>query len=168
MTNKQDNKLSGSVFLNDILGLVQSDNAGTLKSVLIAHPDLIAERDGNGRTALHHAAEDGVAGCLDALLTAGADPNATDVAGETPLHRALTRGRVEATHILLGSGADPNAASVHGITPVLLAAGESNSLFLTVLAAGGDIDARDGFGRSAKDWSDRASLQNARRPPRPA
>ena len=62
--------------------------------------------EGN-RTALHWASEGGHAGCVAALVEAGADVHALDYKG-SPLHVAAFWGRIGAVHALLKHGADPN------------------------------------------------------------
>jgi len=69
-----------------------------------------AGRDGS--TALHVAAEDGLAECMSILLKAGADVNAKDDEGKTPIWRTLLASRssrrMKSLKRLLEAGADVN------------------------------------------------------------
>lgn len=60
---------------------------------------------------------------LQALLSAGLDPDTRDRRGRTALHAAATRAQVELARHLLDGGADVNAADAGGRTPLMLAAG---------------------------------------------
>ena len=55
-------------------------------------------------TPLHFAAHGGHAEIIDALLAAGADPNAADAAGITPMYWSEKAGHVDATVSLLTGG----------------------------------------------------------------
>ena len=70
------------------------------------------------------AARFGAAGILDALLEAGADPDAGDVGLDeaSPLHQAARGGSAEAAARLLDAGADPNKLNARGFTALHLAA----------------------------------------------
>ena len=66
---------------------------------------------------------------MGALLSAGADVNATDGWGRTALHWAAARAfrtdnaiKADAVQVLLDAGADPNPADSHGVTPIDMAA----------------------------------------------
>lgn len=65
-------------------------------------------RDENDFTALHYAAtsKDSVA-CIDLLLNAGADVNATSLDMETPLYTAVSRWNIPQFWKVLRAGADP-------------------------------------------------------------
>ena len=47
--------------------------------------------DGDGKTPVYKAAEEGYDGCLKQLIAAGADVNTSDKQGKTPLDSALGR-----------------------------------------------------------------------------
>jgi ankyrin repeat protein len=61
------------------------------------------------------------AATITALLDAGADPNAADIAGVTPLHRAVRNRCAAAVKTLLARGADPLRKNGSGSTAVQLA-----------------------------------------------
>lgn len=62
------------------------------------------------QTSLMHAADMGHAGCVKALLIAGADPNCIDQQGGSALFYACTQGRADVITLLLDAGATSNAA----------------------------------------------------------
>ena len=59
--------------------------------------------------ALVLAAENGSASISEALLNAGANPNAAVGAGQTPLMAAARTGSLETVRLLLAKGADVKA-----------------------------------------------------------
>jgi hypothetical protein len=61
------------------------------------------------------------AATIDALVDAGADPNAPDMGGVTPLHRAVRNRCAAAVETLLARGADPRRKNGSGSTPAQLA-----------------------------------------------
>lgn len=67
-----------------------------------------------GATALHHAALNLDTGPLQALVAAGANPNARDAEGRTPLHMAAFATRSANAKLLLRAGADPLAKTDAG------------------------------------------------------
>ncbi len=78
-----------------------------LVALLLAHHADAKHADRNGATALHFAIDDRAK--AEALLAAGADPNATDNTGYTPLMTAANRGAGgDVVELLLDHGADPN------------------------------------------------------------
>jgi len=104
--------------------------------------------DGNGLTALHHAAlEPQGAALVRVLLERGANPNArttrdtrenttagVSLKGATPLFLAAAKGHLDTVRALLAGGADPSMATDNGTAP------------LHVASWGGDPNFRD--------WSD--------------
>jgi ankyrin repeat protein len=58
---------------------------------------------------------------VEALLEAGAAPNARDAVGGTPLHCAVRANCTTAASALLAAAADPAAADVAGASPLELA-----------------------------------------------
>ena len=118
-----------------------------------------------GRTALHHAAKNGLREIVKGLIQRGASVNATipdstynnwvgylghipheayECAWITPLHNAVGEGHVEVTEILLRSGADLNAAGGPGYTPLSVAvhAGHANVVKI-LLDHGADFRTKD-------------------------
>uniref|UniRef100_A0A3P9CVI0 Uncharacterized protein n=1 Tax=Maylandia zebra TaxID=106582 RepID=A0A3P9CVI0_9CICH len=85
-------------------------------------------KDRLGRTALHWAAFSQVDSCVvDLLLSAKADPDATDNEKKTPLHLAAMEGKVDVAISLLSHRAKRRARDMDGSTPLHYA------------AAGGDL-----------------------------
>ena len=75
-----------------------------LRAALERRP-LIDARDADGRSALMLAVLRGRGEAVDALLAAGADPNAADVHGVTPLHAALNGEQADIAAALRRAGA---------------------------------------------------------------
>lgn len=71
----------------------------------------------NGESALWAAAARGARDIAQALLRAGADPNAQNRVGFAPLHLAELRADVALREILLAHGADPQLRAEDGTTP---------------------------------------------------
>lgn len=77
-----------------------------IESVLANRICSVDVRDNDGLTALHRAAHGGKVASIEALLAAGADPNAEGLNGVTPLHYAVKGDHVGAVAALVAGGAD--------------------------------------------------------------
>lgn len=75
-----------------------------------------------GFTALHYAAREGCAACVQNLLTAGADPDSEDPDRETPLLLALENLHFDTAAVLVKGGADLDKWDLFGRSPVYMAA----------------------------------------------
>lgn len=67
------------------------------------------------------AAEDGKAGRVAELVSAGASPNDAAPSGETPLMLAARNGHLKAVDALLQAGADPGICTANGSTAQAIA-----------------------------------------------
>jgi uncharacterized protein len=76
-----------------------------------------------GRTPMHYAAATGDASAIAALLSRGANVNATDDNGWSPLHFSTQENRLEISRVLLAAGANVDAVDTNGNTPL------SNAVF---------------------------------------
>ncbi len=74
-----------------------------------------------GSTPLHLAAANPDVTALQALVAAGADPNARDADGLTPLHMAAYSQQARHARLLLEAGADPMAKTNAGRDPTSMA-----------------------------------------------
>ncbi|UPL04194.1 hypothetical protein LCI18_015128 [Fusarium solani-melongenae] len=101
----------------------------------------------NGRSVLSIAANTEIA---DLLISAGANVHATDEDGTTALHRAARNNRTEIIEKLLSAGARVDTRTFRlRITPLHYAAQYDCPDAARLLSRhGGDIDAKDYFGRS--------------------
>lgn len=78
----------------------------------------VGERDGEGKTALYHAAEANHVAIIKLLISRGADPNQVIVGPEgpsrAPIHIAAKKGNLGAIRALAAAGADLTIAAVSG------------------------------------------------------
>jgi ankyrin repeat protein len=110
-----------------------------------------------GTTPLMVAAAFGNVDVAEALLDAGANPNAHDAAnGTAPLHFAALAGHAAIVRLLLGRGAAIAIRDGHGESPLHYAAYYNRGAMIEALAAfGADLDARDHAGMTPFDLASR-------------
>lgn len=116
-------------------------------------------RDGTDHTALHLAVQFGTDSETDlhrieALMDAGADPNALSASGETAIHFAARRGDLHIALVLLEHGADPNVReSQFGRAPLHEAHIRDHSKWAKVFGEqpGVDLNIKDDAGHTPDD-----------------
>ena len=117
-------------------------------AILGARAELVNERNGDGATALHHAAERGNLELARAICDSGAELDAVDRFGETPLAKALHAGpwkpepAMDVVELLRGRGAAVDFCT-------LAALGDEEALAERIDTGDQDVEERDGNGRSA-------------------
>jgi ankyrin repeat protein len=140
--------------------IIEAADAGDLSAVqteLARDPTLAAAANETGDTALHHAAGRHHAAIVDALLDAGADPDAIRGDGYRPIHLAVMR------NFLVGG---PSAEG-RAIAGRLLARGARYTMFLAALL--GDEDfvrrslSRDGSLANEEDTNHHRPISAAAR-----
>lgn len=94
-------------------------------------------RDADGYTALMYATNTGSLEVAEALLSAGADPNAADVQASTPLMFASQHGHLNIVRRLLAAGADPNRRGDHGLTALGFAQQNGHDAVIAALIEAG-------------------------------
>lgn len=117
--------------------------------------DCAAELPADPVAQLHAALGAGDLRRVDALLTAGINPNALlspeyaalGIPGDAPLATAIRNGQARLLERLLRAGADLNARTLRGTTALHLAAGDA-ACTAVLLRAGADVQARDALGRT--------------------
>ena len=123
-----------------------------LRRALADDRDLATRRSADGFTALHYAAFFGGADVVDALLDAGADPNAVaeNASQVRPLHSAAAARDAAAARRLLAAGADPDARQAGGHTALHAAAQHDDAdLAAALLRHGADPSVRNDAGADA-------------------
>ena len=107
--------------------------------------------DSRGRSALSWAALRGDSKAVSLLVEAGANVNASDSEGNTPLIYSVQGKYTSCMDILLKAGADAKAKNIGGRNALMHAMRTSaNPLCIEpLLAAGIDVNSRDGYGASA-------------------
>ena len=102
------------------LDLIHTQDTARFRNALKANKALAKSADSFGSTALMHASLAGTVDMMNALLAAGADPNAKNTRNATALLWAVNNPAK--LQVLLSHGADVNAKSVEGRSALYLAA----------------------------------------------
>jgi ankyrin repeat protein len=89
-----------------------------VQSLLLGAKVSVDDVDGNGWTALHHAADNGHVAVAQLLLRAHMSVNAAATPSTAPLHVAAAAGHTAVVQLLLDAHADINAADKRGRSPV--------------------------------------------------
>ena len=114
-----------------------------IQDLILLNHDVL-EKDGQGNTALHYAARNGLFDVAALLVASGADVNARNNSNETPLFEAAKTGKANVEKLLLKLGADATVQDKEGSTALHYAA--RNDIFDVVallLASGADVNARN-------------------------
>lgn len=88
-----------------ILEAAREDLGDRVAELLAQFSELKMERDQDGLTALHWAADRDAVNALEAALKGGCGINAVDNSGQTALHYAASCGHVNSTKLLIKHGA---------------------------------------------------------------
>lgn len=123
------NSLIRSVLAKDLT------EVDTLLNKPEVNPNDLYMLDTTRRTPLHLAAESSTAAIVQALLRAGANPNATDCKNETPLHKAANNKRTSNIPHLLLAGADFAACTLNDKTALDYAARKRDAATVQTLLA---------------------------------
>ena len=86
---------TGIAFCGEIHDAARDGDVAKVTALLDGSPALVSEKDTNGATPLHMAAENGKKDVAALLLARGAKPSAIDNGGVTPLHMAAANGYKE-------------------------------------------------------------------------
>ncbi|XP_013384574.1 kinase D-interacting substrate of 220 kDa [Lingula anatina] len=89
-----------------------------LKTLLNANCKVDIVERSTGYNALHHAAVEGWTDCVQMLLSAGIDPNATTVSGDSALIIAARKNRLETVEVLIKAGADVDGSGSCNMTAI--------------------------------------------------
>ena len=135
----------------DAAGLARAD---VVAGLVASDPGLASAWSADGFTALHFAAFFGDGPTAEALLAAGADPDARsrNELWVNPIHSAAAAGRDAVVAALIAAGADVTAKQRHDYTPLHAAAQNGDAAMVTgLLAAGADRAAMTDDGRTPAD-----------------
>ena len=128
---------------------VRGDYSNEVLQALIDHGAEVNSINGETKTALMIACEEGNMGAINVLLNAGADPDTADAGcGETCLHYAVAGDcRKEALEKIISHSADVNATNKNNVTSLMIACRKGNIDVINVLLnAGADTDIADAYG----------------------
>ena len=127
---------------------------------------MAADRDRDGRTALHIAVFEGRTEDVARLLGDGVDPDAADNGGRVPLHFVAQEYRKAEVTLLCEAGASVDARDSYGNTPLWRAVFDSqgrSELIQILLANGADPDAKNDSGVSPRELAERFENRDALR-----
>ena len=132
-----------------IMIALHQDNPEMLELLLEAARGVdVHVQDERGMTLLHHAAEVGHIGLVNALIEAGAEVNAQNDRDQTPLHIAAENS-IDVVNALIAAGAEVNAQNDRDQTPLHIAAENSHiDVVNALIAAGAEVNALNYQGRT--------------------
>ncbi|KPJ09495.1 Acyl-CoA-binding domain-containing protein 6 [Papilio machaon] len=104
-----------------ILEAAREDLGDRVQELLTKYPELKTEKDEEGLSALHWAADRDAVSALTAAIEGGCDINDMDDSGQTALHYAASCGHISSTKLLIKYGA-AMLKDEEGNTPLDLAA----------------------------------------------
>jgi hypothetical protein len=140
-------------FCGEIHDATKAGDLGKVKMLLQSNPGLVSDRNNDGETPLHTAAESGRKEVAELLLANKADVNAKAKDGGTPLHLAAYDGQDAVAAVLLANGASVNAVNNSGFTPLHLAAYKNHKELVRLLIGNkADLNART-TGGSLNHWT---------------
>lgn len=119
------------------LGLAAFFGRASTVRLLLAHgaDPAVASSNEMKVQPLHAAVAGRNAECVQAILDAGADPDARQQVGYTPLMGAASAGRDDLADLLLARGADPSLQSEDGKTAASVAAEHGHASLARRLSA---------------------------------
>ena len=107
---------------------------------LLREPQDPNQRDGQGRTPLFIASNEGHAKVVRLLMDAGADKDKATDNGWTPLCIASYKGHLEVVRLLVDAGADKDKATDVGWTPMRIASRKGHLEVVRLLDGGAGKD----------------------------
>ena len=126
-----------------VIDAAESGDLALLRELVTEGVDIDTQQ-GDGATALHHAAHCDNVEAARLLITAGATVGITNELGATPLWLAARNGSSTMASLLLDAGADPNASLQMGETPLMTAARAGDLETVTLLLGhGADVNAAE-------------------------
>ncbi len=142
----------------DIHAAASAGDVQRVAALLAESPELIAARDKEKKTPLHHAVKRLQIGVVKHLLDRGADIGESDIRSGSVLHLVMQansessdgeKRRTVLTELLIRNGADVNARDFLRKTPLHLAAIRGREQVLDLLYdAGAEIKVVDGWGHT--------------------
>lgn len=119
----------GGVPVTPLIAAAREGDTVQIRSLVAKGADVNEPAGVNGWTPLEHAVHKNQIGSVQALLDAGADPNAASPGGTTPLIMAAGYGYTPIVELLLNRGANPRLSDRKG-----------NNALDAAISGTGDID----------------------------
>lgn len=140
-------KTADGIPVYTLLTAAERGDTNGVKAFIAKHANLNQRVPESGDTALMVAARNGYLPVVQALIAAGANPNAQNVNEYTALIFAAQNGRHPVVQALLNAKADVNARSKNGASPILSAAAFGYpEIVKTLIAAKANVNVKAGNG----------------------